>query len=214
VTTFRPNGLALKMRERVARESSPAASRVCGIRGDAVRERVGKRARDLRERSQTARLVFETYERDRRQAGALLAGGLAYRLFLWLLPTALVIVSILGLITRVSGTPADRVAGSAGFGAALAATVATAVERTSRSAIYLMLLGTVFSVWAAIGVVKGVRLAATPSGPSQRNDPAMRTPRRSGRSKPRVKLESHFHRSRGSAAERGSVRPRRRAPTS
>src|SRR5262249_12146742 len=46
--------------------------------------------------------TLSAYERDRDRAGFLLAGALAYRLFLWLLPFTLVIVGGLGFLEASS----------------------------------------------------------------------------------------------------------------
>ena len=49
-------------------------------RRDTERERI---------RNPVVRVAFQSYERDKRFAGGVLAGGLSYRLFLFLLPFAL-----------------------------------------------------------------------------------------------------------------------------
>jgi uncharacterized BrkB/YihY/UPF0761 family membrane protein len=46
--------------------------------------------------------TFSALERDRERAGCLLAGALAYRLFLWLLPFTLVLVAGLGFLASAS----------------------------------------------------------------------------------------------------------------
>ena len=71
-------------------------------RADTAKRAVEARAEVLRGRHASVRLAYQTYERDRRQAGALLAGGIAYRLFLWLLPTALFVVGVVGLLATIS----------------------------------------------------------------------------------------------------------------
>ena len=85
--------------------------------------------------------AYQAYERDRRQAGAMLAGGITYRLFLWLLPTALFAVGIIGLLATISSTSPERVAHDAGFGAALALTVAQAAQQSGKGSLTLVLLG-------------------------------------------------------------------------
>jgi uncharacterized BrkB/YihY/UPF0761 family membrane protein len=51
-----------------------------------------------RPRVPSADATLSAYERDRDRAGFLLAGALAYRLFLWLLPFTLLIVGALGFL--------------------------------------------------------------------------------------------------------------------
>ena len=130
-------------------------------RADSAKRTLQDRGDQLRARSAAAQLAFEAYEDDRRQAGSLLAGGIAYRLFLWLLPTTLLVVTAIGLIVDLSGREPAAVAKDAGLGAALAATVAQAVRSSSRATIPLLLLAAWLTVWAGRSVVKAVRLSAS-----------------------------------------------------
>jgi uncharacterized BrkB/YihY/UPF0761 family membrane protein len=90
----------------------------------------------------------------------LLAGGIAYRLFLWLLPTALFLIASIGLIADLSSRSPEHVAGDAGLGAALTVTIAQAVEQSERGTIYLLFLGVVLMLWAGRSVVKALRLTS------------------------------------------------------
>ncbi len=105
-------------------------------------------------------MALEFYERDQARAGGLLAGGLAFRLFLWLLPFALVGVTVLGVLISFSDTSAEDVARDAGLSAALASTVAQAVEGSRRGRVFLLLLGLVLLVWAGAGVVRALRVVS------------------------------------------------------
>jgi len=116
------------------------------------------RAEDLRARHETVRVAYSAYERDRRQAGGLLAGGMAFRLFLWLLPASLTVVSLVQLVGDVSSTSPEDVARSAGLSAALTAAVAQAATASGNGAVWLLILGTVLMLWAAVGLMKALRL--------------------------------------------------------
>lgn len=129
-------------------------------RAENARRSVEAQTEALRARHVSVRIAYEAYERDRRQAGALLAGGLAYRLFLWLLPAALFAVAVLSLFAEATSTTPEEAAEATGLGAALAVTVATAVEQSGRGSIYLLVLGGVLMVWAARSAVKGLRLTS------------------------------------------------------
>ena len=131
------------------------------LRADSAKRTLRDRSDQLRARSATAQLAYEAYEDDRRQAGSLLAGGLAYRLFLWLLPTTLLVVTVIGLIVDISDREPTDIAKDAGLGAALAATVSQAVKSSSRATIPLLLLGAWLTIWAGRSVVKAVRLSAS-----------------------------------------------------
>src|SRR5262249_26966949 len=88
-------------------------------RGAAVRSRVASartRAEELQRRSLErleleserrgwVRTAVNAYEADRNRGGGLLAGGLAYRIFLWELPAALVLVAVFGLTSSATGRP-------------------------------------------------------------------------------------------------------------
>ena len=130
-------------------------------RADTAKRAVEARGEVLRARHASVRLAYQAYERDRRQAGALLAGGIAYRLFLWLLPTALFAVGIVGLLADISSTSPEQVAHDAGFGAAIALTVAQATQESEKGSLSLVLLGGVLALWAARAAVKALSLTAS-----------------------------------------------------
>ena len=106
--------------------------------------------------------TLDAIDHDRRIGGNLLAGALAYRVFVFLLPVALVAVSLLGFLRSArSGAPADY-AQDLGVSAYVTSTVAEAAEHAQRSR------------WIAL-VVGLVALASTST---------LRSPRHSGPSTP------------------------------
>jgi uncharacterized BrkB/YihY/UPF0761 family membrane protein len=129
-------------------------------RAESARRSVEAQTESLRERHASVRIAYEAYERDRRQAGALLAGGIAYRLFLWLLPTALFFVAVLGLFADITSRTPQQAAEASGLGSALTVTVAQAVEQSGRGSIYLLVLGGILMVWAGRSAVKALRLTS------------------------------------------------------
>ncbi len=106
----------------------------------------------------SVRVAVQTFNRDRRFAGGLLAGGLAFRLFLWLLPFSLVVVALLGGVSSGWNQPASDLAENAGLSAAVAGTVAKAVHDSEQGRWYLLVVGVFFTLWAGMGVVKAFRL--------------------------------------------------------
>ena len=122
------------------------------------KRRLEARGEVLRTRHPSVRLAYDTYEGDRRQAGGLLAGGLAFRFFLWLLPTALVVVSSISLVAQIGSSPTEEVAANAGLGAAMASVVGQAAEQSGRGSIVLLLIGLWLMVWASMSVIKALRL--------------------------------------------------------
>jgi uncharacterized BrkB/YihY/UPF0761 family membrane protein len=143
-------------------------------RGSSVRSRVATartKAEELQRRSierleleserrSWVRTLMNAYEADRNRGGGLLAGGLAYRIFLWELPAALVLVSVFGLASTASGRTPEDVARSVGLGGALVATVATAVHEAQQATWWLLLLGLVLMIWAARSAVRALQLVS------------------------------------------------------
>ena len=102
--------------------------------------------------------LVHAYEADRNRGGGLLAGGLAYRIFLWELPAALVIVSVLGLTSSSSGRSPEEVAHDVGLSGALVTTVATAVREADRASWWLLILGIALTVWAGRSAVRALQI--------------------------------------------------------
>jgi membrane protein len=91
--------------------------------------------------------------------GGLLAGGLAYRLFLWLLPIGLVGAQLLGIWINVDSESVERAAKDYGIGAAAVATAADAVETNPTNRVLLLLLGLWLLAWFSVGFVRALQLA-------------------------------------------------------
>ena len=88
---------------------------------------VGVRAKDAREKHISVAVPFRAADRNRRVAASALAGGIAYRLFFWLIPFALVIGGALGLADADSSEDAIEAGG-------LPAAAANAVGDMAREA--------------------------------------------------------------------------------
>ena len=61
-------------------------------------DRLSERAQEERGRRGWVDAIFEVVDRDGEVAGGIIAGALAYRLFIWLLPLGLVFVGGLGVV--------------------------------------------------------------------------------------------------------------------
>ncbi|HEY7280708.1 MAG TPA: YhjD/YihY/BrkB family envelope integrity protein [Actinomycetota bacterium] len=128
---------------------------------DRTEQQVAAKAEDLRGRRASVRTAFLAYEHDRRHGGALLAGGLAYRFFIWLLPAALFLASLLSIVGDISSrSPAD-VADNVGLGASLAVLVAKAAKETGKGSWVLIFLGLFLMLWAGMSVWKALRLVSS-----------------------------------------------------
>jgi uncharacterized BrkB/YihY/UPF0761 family membrane protein len=144
-----PAGSAPSLHERYA------SARARG--GDLVRRAQGRFDEERRRRS-WLEVVWESLVRMHGRGGPLLSGGLAYRIFLWQLPMALVLVSLLGLFVDIGGRDVGQLAHDVGLSAALTATVGQAVAETGSSAWWLLLLGAWLTLWSARSAVGALRL--------------------------------------------------------
>ena len=94
-------------------------------------------------------------ERETTAGGTLIAGGLAYRFFLWLLPFSLVLASLASFWEREDPQSLESSAEDFGVSASAAHSMREAVEQSSHSSWYLLGVGLVFLMWFAIGVARG-----------------------------------------------------------
>ncbi len=139
-------------------ESGPRG-RVAAATERARREAENARlwAEDARERSALVAFGFDFYARDRQRFGGLLAGAVAFRLFLWLVPFALLLVGVLGAVTDLENSTPDDLSDSLGLQGTLAKTLSdSAQQRGWWIAILLGLFGT---AWAGMGVVRALRVS-------------------------------------------------------
>jgi membrane protein len=85
-------------------------------------------------------LGFNVVEHDARIGGGLLAGALAYRLFVLLLPTALLFVSGVGLYADAANKSTSEVAKDAGLHGLIASQVASTASGGARWAVFVLIV--------------------------------------------------------------------------
>jgi uncharacterized BrkB/YihY/UPF0761 family membrane protein len=124
-------------------------------RGSALVARVQER----RDSDSPLGAALEAIELDRLRAGGLLAGGIAFRAFLWLLPTALLATGVLGLVRDAAHEQPDVVARRLGLGGVVGSSVAGAVDQSSRGTALLLASGLVFMVYFGVSLVRALRIA-------------------------------------------------------
>ena len=120
----------------------------------AAAERVPARLTAARSRHSSVDASFELVERDRRLAASVLAGGIAFRLFFWLLPLALILGGVLGF---TSSGAAEDLADSFGLTASAAEGVGEAVQATGRGRWALLLIGIGALLWTSSRSVIALR---------------------------------------------------------
>jgi uncharacterized BrkB/YihY/UPF0761 family membrane protein len=129
--------------------------------------RWAERGRILRERSEAARashasvdLGFSLVERDSRIGGGLLAGALAYRLFVLLLPTTLLFVSGLGLYAGTVDESPAKVAAKAGLHGLIASQVASTASSGARWLVFIAMVPAVLyataKLYRALAIVHAI----------------------------------------------------------
>ena len=140
-----------------------------------------QRAQILRTRIEASRarhayvdVGFDVIERDASIGGALLAGALAYRLFVWLLPTSLLFVSGLGLYADAADKSPSEVAKDTGLHGLIASQVASTASGGARWIVLLVMLPAVLYATATLyrAVAKVHAIAWHGSGRGVRITPA------------------------------------------
>ena len=122
-------------------------------------ERADELTATARQRVPGADAGFHAFQRELAYGGGLLAGGLAYRLFLWLLPIGLVGAQILGFWLDTNEEGVEDAAKEFGIGAAAIASAERAVETNQSNRILLLLTGLVLLAWFSLGFVRALQLA-------------------------------------------------------
>jgi len=126
-----------------------------------------ERTRVLRARVEAARaghasldFGFRFLERDSAIAGGLLAGALAYRLFVLLLPTALLLVSGVGLYAGAVDQSPSEVVKDAGLHGLIASQVAATASSSARELVFILMVPVVLyetvKLYRAIAVVHAI----------------------------------------------------------
>jgi membrane protein len=126
-----------------------------------------ERTRVLRAHVEAARAQHESVdfgfvlvERDSSIGGGLLAGALAYRLFVFLLPTALLLVSGLGLYAGSADKSPGTVASEAGLHGLIASEVAASAGGRHRALVFVVMVPAVLyamvTLYRAIAKIHGI----------------------------------------------------------
>jgi membrane protein len=140
--------------KETSEQSKLAAARE---RVDALKEKVDEVATREREKRMSVRAAYRLVESDRRTGGSLIAGGLAYRVFLFFLPYALFVSSFARTFGRDTTT---ELLGDAGIGSGVAETVDQAARSTGRAAPVLMVMSFALMLWTAQSTWKALRISS------------------------------------------------------
>jgi membrane protein len=117
-------------------------------------EEIAARAQTERGRHGSVDAVFEMVERDGEVGGGIIAGALAYRLFIWLLPLALVAVVGLGVAADAASESPEQAANSVGLTSLVSSSVASAAGDANRW--YALIVGIPVLLYATRSVLRAL----------------------------------------------------------
>jgi uncharacterized BrkB/YihY/UPF0761 family membrane protein len=123
---------------------------------------VRQRLEALRERAEAlpgAPYALEAMTSERALGGGLLAGGVAFRVFLWLVPFGLVLALVLSGWSEYDPEGLESAARELGVGAAAAQAAAEALQGGGQSLVVVGLVGLVALGWFTLGALRAFVLA-------------------------------------------------------
>jgi uncharacterized BrkB/YihY/UPF0761 family membrane protein len=130
-------------RSMTASGDTPSMLRSMSARVLRSRDAADRRVNQLRTRNELVDSALEAGGLDRRRAGSLLAGGIAFRVFLWMLPAALFTAGVTGLFRFTGSAQPDHVARKLGLGASVVAIVRHATKQSHEALGALLAIGLV-----------------------------------------------------------------------
>jgi uncharacterized BrkB/YihY/UPF0761 family membrane protein len=111
------------------------------------------------ERLPGAPLVQEVLQNERELGGGLIAGGVAFRIFLWLVPFGLVVAAVLSFWRDLDPDGLESAARRLGVGAAAAQAASEALQISDRNVFIVLVFGLVLLAWFTVGAVRALVLA-------------------------------------------------------
>jgi membrane protein len=120
----------------------------------AAAKRYAERAEASRQSHGSIDAVYAMVDRDGKVGGGIMAGSLAYRLFIWLLPFSLVVVAGIGLGTDLTSETAASATRSLGLRGLVAKSVAESSQSSSRW--YALVIGIPVLIWATRNLLRAL----------------------------------------------------------
>ncbi|MDD9368797.1 MAG: YhjD/YihY/BrkB family envelope integrity protein [Acidimicrobiales bacterium] len=134
-------------------EPPVAPGRIARI--DRAVEQALSSAEVARRRSRVVDIAWTTGERDRATVGSVLAGAVAFRLFVYLLPLVLALLTLVGLVVGLDDDAPTHVGDGLGMSAYVVQSVADASEQAHRNLWFLVPLA-LWAVYSAGGAAARV----------------------------------------------------------
>ena len=130
----------------VAAKKAEVAARLAELRGRAEEMPAGS-------------VALQALKSEHDAGGGLIAGGVAFRFFLWLVPFGLIVASVGSLWSEYDEAGLESAAREFGLGAASAQAASDALQTTERNAVILLVLGVVSLVWFTLGVLRAANIS-------------------------------------------------------
>jgi len=130
--------------------SARARARAAALQARAAR--IQKRAEAERGRHGSVDAIYEIADRDAEVGGTIIAGALAYRLFIWILPLALVFVAGFGVAASQASDSPEKAARSLGLAGIVSGSIAGAAKSPARW--YALLIGIPILLWATRSLLR------------------------------------------------------------
>ena len=128
-------------------------------RVDSARRGISDRATQLEEHVPAARSAMRAYEHDRAVGGEIMAGAIAFRSFVFLLPLVLVLVVTLGIVADESGEGAYAIEQHAGVSGIAAQSVTQSARLSSGGRWIALFLGLIALYSTSIALARALRIA-------------------------------------------------------
>jgi uncharacterized BrkB/YihY/UPF0761 family membrane protein len=117
----------------------------------------GRRLEELRPRVPALDRAMGTRERDQRVGGSLLAGAIAFRLFVPLLPLALLLVAVLGYTTAHDSHTPENVSKSVGVSQAALTSIANSAKLSQGAQVSVIAFALFALLIASVSTVRALR---------------------------------------------------------
>lgn len=128
-------------------------------RVDSARQEITERATELEERVPAARSAVRAYEHDRAVGGEIMAGAIAFRSFVFLLPLVLVIVLTLGIAADSTDGGAAEISKHAGVSGIAAQSVTQSARVSGGGRLLALFLGLIALYSTSIALARALRIA-------------------------------------------------------
>jgi uncharacterized BrkB/YihY/UPF0761 family membrane protein len=125
----------------------------------ALRAEVERRTDELQQRVPVARDAFAAFEHDRQVGGEIMAGAIAFRMFIFVLPYTLVLIATLGIVADWTADGAEEVAKELGIGGVAAKSVSESARLDSGGRWIALSLGLFALYFASAALARAMRIA-------------------------------------------------------